>query len=74
MMSSMVWARLVLSLATLHSVAVAGEWSIVLELHCNCLSACLTGIDCAAYPHILHAHDGPNVRHLGNLHTCVGNM
>jgi hypothetical protein len=37
------------------------------------MSAHLADIDYAAYPHILQAHDGPDVRCLGNVHACVGN-
>jgi hypothetical protein len=59
MISSTVWARLVLSPVTLHSVssvapaveslgtvAVSGEWSIVLALYCSCTVA--------IYPHALY--------------------
>jgi hypothetical protein len=46
----------------------------VLYLHYSCLSACLAGIDYAAYPHVLHALNGPDVRRLGNVHACIGNM
>jgi hypothetical protein len=86
MMSSTAWARLVLSPTTLHSVVwrhaieslgtivVPGEWSIVLALHCSCLSTHLAGIDCAAYPHVLQAYDDLDVRCLGNVCVCIENM
>jgi hypothetical protein len=34
----------------------------------------LAGIDYTACLYILQAHDGPDVRHLGNVYACVGNM
>jgi hypothetical protein len=43
-------------------------------LHCSHLSTCLVVIDCAAYSHVLQAHDGPVFRHHGNLRACVENM
>jgi hypothetical protein len=36
-------------------------------------SACLAGIDSGAYPHVLQAHDGPDVMRHRNMRTCVGN-
>jgi hypothetical protein len=35
------------------TVAVPGEWSVVLVLHYSRMSARLTGIDCGAYLHVL---------------------
>jgi hypothetical protein len=71
-----VWCHTVESLGT---VAVTGEWSIEPTLHCSrivavCPHARLAGIDCAACPHVLQAHDDPDVRRLGNVRACVGNM
>jgi hypothetical protein len=34
---------------------------VTLQSHCNCLSACLAGIDCAVYPHVLQTHAGSDV-------------
>jgi hypothetical protein len=64
------WCRAVGSPGT---ATVLGEWPTVLASHCSCLSVCLAGIDCAACPHVLQAHDSPDVRHLENVHACVGN-
>jgi hypothetical protein len=66
-----VWRRAVESLDT---VAMPDEWYIVLVLHCSCMSARLAGIDCAARPHVLQAHDDTDVRRLGNLRVCIENM
>jgi hypothetical protein len=65
---SAVWHRAVGSLCT---VVVSGEWSAVLALHCSHLSARLAGIDCSARPHVLQVHDGPDVRHIENVCSCV---
>jgi hypothetical protein len=56
------------------AIAMPSEWSTMLVLHCSHQSAHLTGIDYAACPHGLHAHDSPDVRRLGNLCVCIGNM
>jgi hypothetical protein len=47
---------------------------VALSPHCRCLSARLTGIDYTVCMHVLQAHDGPDVRCLGNVRACVGNM
>jgi hypothetical protein len=54
------------------TVAVLGKWSAVLVLHCSRMSVHLTGIKCTAGVHVLQAHDGPDIRHLENMRTCVG--
>jgi hypothetical protein len=38
------------------------------------MSTRLAGIDYAAFPHVLQAHDDPGVRRLENVHACIGNM
>jgi hypothetical protein len=68
---STVWHRAVGSPST---VEVPEECSTVLMLHCSRLSTRLAGVNYTACPHILQDHDGPYVRHLGNMRTCVGNM
>jgi hypothetical protein len=65
MMSSTVWARLVLSLATLHSVCSVAPC---------CRSARLAGIDHDACSHVLQAHDDLDIRRLGNVHAYVRNI
>jgi hypothetical protein len=67
---SAVWLHAVGSPDT---VAVPDEWALVLTLYNSHMSACLAVIDCATWPHVLHAHDDPDVRRLGNLRACVGN-
>jgi hypothetical protein len=34
----------------------------------------LACIDYTAYLHVLQAYDDPDVRCLGNVHACIGNM
>jgi hypothetical protein len=68
---SAAWRRTVGSLDT---VAEPGEWSIGSVLHCSRLSARLIGINCVACPHVLQAYDGSDIRRLGNMRACVGNM
>jgi hypothetical protein len=38
------------------------------------MSARLADIDCAACPHVLQVHDGPDVNRLTNVRPCVRNM
>jgi hypothetical protein len=38
---------------------VPGEWYTVLEMRYSRLSTRLARINCAAYPHVLQAHDDP---------------
>jgi hypothetical protein len=92
MMSSMVWACLILSPTTLHSVSnvvscyrvtwhCSGARRVVIVL----ASCCSSTVDVCPHAlqvltalpaclHVLQAHDGPDVRRLGNVHVCVGNM
>jgi hypothetical protein len=56
------WHRAVGSSCT---VAVPGEWSAALTLHCSHMSSCLACIVYGAYPHVLQAHNGLDVRRLG---------
>jgi hypothetical protein len=68
---SAVWHHAIGSLGTL---ATPSEWSTGSMMHCSCISTHLLGIKCAAYPHVLHAHYDPDVRHLRNMCACVENM
>jgi hypothetical protein len=38
------------------------------------MSARLTGIGYTDYLHVLHTHDGPDVRCLRNVRAYIGNM
>jgi hypothetical protein len=53
------------------TIAASGEWLIGLTVHCSCMSTRLARIKCVAYPFILQAHDGPDVKCLGNMRTCL---
>jgi hypothetical protein len=55
------------------SIVVPCEWSTGLTWYCSRLSARLAGIKCAAYLHVLQAHDVSDVRRLVNMHVCLGN-
>jgi hypothetical protein len=56
------------------TVAVPYKWSTGSTLHYSRLSTHLAGIKCTACPHVLEAHDGSDIRRLGNMHVCIGNM
>jgi hypothetical protein len=68
---SIAWYRAVGLLGT---IAVPEEWSIGPTLHCSRMSACLADINCTICPHVLQAHDGPDVRRLRNMRMCIRNM
>jgi hypothetical protein len=68
---STTWRRAVRSL---NIVAEPGEWSTGPAPHCSRMSTRLVDINCAAYPHVLQAYDGSDVRRLGNIHACIRNM
>jgi hypothetical protein len=68
---SAAWRRAVGSPGT---VTVPDEWSTVLVLHCSRMSTRFAGIDCATCPHVLQTHDSPDVKRLGNVCVCVGNI
>jgi hypothetical protein len=59
------------------TVAAPGEWSTWSALHCSHIVAIcphvLQALNALAFPHVLHAHDGSDIRHLGNMCTCIGN-
>jgi hypothetical protein len=68
MMSSMMWARLVLSPATLHSVSSVVLCCRVTWHYSHTIAACLDALQA------LNALPAGTIRRLGNLRACVGNM
>jgi hypothetical protein len=71
---SAVWRHAVESLGHCSGARrVVHSTDAILQSHCNCLSAHLVGIACAACPHVLQAHGGSGVRRLDNVRACLQN-